>query len=117
MMKNTTKVKDKKRKPVKLAVLFVILALVLTGLAFAGHEIYVYYDEATALAHQAEELKSEIKALVVHVEKGNYEAANLSVQKIDNLSAEIRSTINSQRWQLIQEKSPKYGEDLKTATA
>ena len=116
-MKNTTKAKSTTRKPVKLVILFVVLALVATGLAFAGHELYVYYDEGTALARQAEDLKTELKALVTHVEKGNYEAANLSIQKIDNLSATMRATINGERWKLVEEKAPKYGEDLKTAAA
>ena len=117
MMKNTTKTKDTNRKPVKMAILMVVLALVVAGLAFGGYQAFVYYDEATTLARQAEDLKKELKLLVTHVEKGNYEAANLSVEKIDSLSAGMRTTISDQRWQLIQDKAPKYGEDLKTATA
>ena len=116
-MKNTSTTKESTRKPVKLVVLLVVLALVVTGLAFAGYQAYIYYDEATVLARSAEELKTEIKALVTHVEKGNYEAANLSVQKIDSLSASMRATINEERWKLVEEKAPKYGEDLKTAAA
>lgn len=114
-MKNATKTKDTNRRPVKLAVLLVVLALVLGGLGFGGYQALIYYKEATALANQAEGLKTELKSLVTHVEKGNYEAANLSVQKIDSLSAGMRATISEQRWQLIQEKAPKFGEDLKTA--
>lgn len=117
MMKNTKQTKNKARKPVKLAVLLSIIVLLVSGLAFAGYQAYVYYDEATVLARSAEELKGEIKALVTHVEKGNYEAANLSVQKIDNLSASMRATINEERWKLVQDKAPKYGDDLKTAAA
>ena len=56
-----------------------------------------------------------IERIARHIEEGNYEAANLSVQKIDNLSAEMRATLNEDRWQLAQEKAPKYGDDLKTA--
>ena len=116
MMKNAHKTKEKKRSPVKLVVLLVVLALVLTGLALAGREAYRYYKDANALVDHAEDLKTELKALVTHVEKGNYEAANLSVQKVDTLSAEMRTIINDERWQLIQEKAPeKYSEDLKTA--
>ena len=115
-MKNTTKTKEKNRRPVKLAVLLVVLAVVLGGLGFGGYQALIYYREATALASQAEGLKTELKSLVTHVEKGNYEAANLSVQKIDSLSAEMRTTISEQRWQLVQDKAPKYGEDLKTAS-
>lgn len=117
MMKNATKTKDTNRKPVKLAILLVVLALVVGGLAFGGYQAFVYYSEATTLARQAEDLKKELKALVTHVEKGNYEAANLSVEKIDSLSASMRTTISDPRWQLVQEKAPKYGEDLKTASA
>ena len=116
-MKNATKTKDTNRKPVKLAILLVVLALVVGGLAFGGYQAFVYYSEATTLARQAEDLKKELKALVTHVEKGNYEAANLSVEKIDSLSASMRTTISDPRWQLVQEKAPKYGEDLKTASA
>lgn len=116
MMKNATKTKDTKRKPVKRIVLFAVLALVLAGLGFGGYQAYIYYNEATALVHQAEDLKTELKLLVTHIEKGNYEAANHSVEKIDSLSAGMRTTINDQRWQMVQEKAPKYGDDLKTAT-
>ena len=117
MMKhaNKTKTKKQKRKPVKLAVLLVLLALLLGGLGFLGYQAYEYYNSGMGLVKSAEELKTELKSLVTHIEKGNYEAANLSVQKIDNLSAEMRATINEERWQLVQEKAPKYGDDLKTA--
>lgn len=117
MMKhaNKTKTKKQKRKPVKLAVLLVFLALLLGGLGFLGYQAYEYYNSGMGLVKSAEELKTELKSLVTHIEKGNYEAANLSVQKIDNLSAEMRATINEERWQLVQEKAPKYGDDLKTA--
>ena len=117
MMKNAAKPKKTKRKPVKTVVLLVILAAVVAGLAFGGYQAYVYYDEATMLARQAEDLKKEIKLLVTHVEKGNYEAANLSVEKIDSLSAQMRTTISDKRWQLVQDKAPKYGDDIKTASA
>lgn len=115
-MKNATKTKESNRRPVKLAVLLVVLALVVGGLGFGGYQALIYYKEATALAGQAEGLKTELKSLVTHIEKGNYEAANLSVQKIDSLSAEMRTTISEQRWQMVQDKAPKYGEDLKTAS-
>ena len=72
MMKNATKTKDTNRKPVKLAILLVVLALVVGGLAFGGYQAFVYYSEATTLARQAEDLKKELKALVTHVEKGNF---------------------------------------------
>ncbi|MBR1906620.1 MAG: DUF4012 domain-containing protein [Clostridiales bacterium] len=117
MMKNTTNTNKANRKPVKLVVLLVVLAVVVAGLAFGGYQAFIYYNEATTLARQAEDLKKEVKLLVTHVEKGNYEAANLSVEKIDNLSAQMRTTISDKRWQLVQEKAPKYGEDLKTASA
>ena len=68
MMKNAAKPKKTKRKPVKTVVLLVILAAVVAGLAFGGYQAYVYYDEATMLARQAEDLKKEIKLLVTHVE-------------------------------------------------
>ena len=117
MMKhaNKTKTKKQKRKPVKLAVLLVFLALLLGGLGYLGYQAYEYYNSGMGLVKSAEELKTELKSLVTHIEKGNYEAANLSVQKIDNLSAEMRATINEERWQFVQEKAPQYGDDLKTA--
>ncbi|MBE7069361.1 MAG: DUF4012 domain-containing protein [Ruminococcaceae bacterium] len=117
MMKNAnkTKAKEKKRSPVKLAIVLVLVALLLGGLGFAGYQAYEYYNSGMGLVKDAEDLKAELKALVTHIEKGNYEAANLSVQKIDNLSAEMRATINEERWKLVQDKAPKYGEDLKTA--
>ena len=115
MMKNARETKVKKRSPVKTVVILVILALVLTGLVFAGREAYKYYQDANVLVSHAEGLKAELKALVTHVEKGNYEAANLSVQKVDALSAEMRQIITDERWQLVQDKAPKYGDDLKTA--
>ena len=67
MMKNAHKTKEKKRSPVKLVVLLVVLALVLTGLALAGREAYRYYKDANALVDHAEDLKTELKALVTHV--------------------------------------------------
>ncbi len=112
---NKNKTKYKLRKPVKLVVVLVLVAILLGGLGFAGYQAYEYYNGAMALVHRAEDLKTEMKLLVTHIEKGNYEAANLSVQKIDNLSAEMRATLNEDRWQLAQEKAPKYGDDLKTA--
>ena len=115
MMKNATKTKVKKRKPVKTAILLVFLALLVTGLVIVGREGYRYYKEANVLVDHAEDLKSELKLLVTHVEKGNYEAANLSVQKIDSLSAEMRTIITDERWKMLQEKAPKYGDDLNTA--
>jgi len=113
---NTTKSGVKGKITVKKVVIFVLIALVVTGLVFAGRAAYKYYQEANVLISHAEGLKTEIKALANHVEKGNYEAANLSVQKIDTLSAEMRNIINEENWKLIQEKAPKYGDDLKTAT-
>lgn len=115
MMKNAHETKVKKRSPVKITIILVIVALLLTGLVFAGREAYRYYQDANVLVDHAEGLKAELKALVTHVEKGNYEAANLSVQKVDTLSAEMRQIINDERWKLIEEKAPKYGDDLKTA--
>ena len=70
MMKNAHETKVKKRSPVKTVVVLVILALVLTGLVFAGREAYRYYQDANVLVSHAEGLKSELKALVTHVEKG-----------------------------------------------
>ena len=87
----------------------------MTGLVIVGREGIRYYKEAHVLVDHAEDLKSELKALVTHVEKGNYEAANLSVQKIDNLSAEMRQIITDERWVSLREKTPKYGDDLDTA--
>ena len=117
MMKhaNKAKTKSQKRKPVKLAIVLVLVALLLGGLGFAGYQAYEYYNSGMGLVKDAEDLKAELKALVTHIEKGNYEAANLSVQKIDTLSAEMRATINEERWQLVKDKAPKYGEDLNTA--
>lgn len=112
---NKPKTKYKLRKPVKLVLILVLVALLLGGLGFAGYQAYEYYNGATALVHRAEDLKTELKLLVTHIEKGNYEAANLSVQKIDNLSAEMRATLNEDRWQLVQEKAPQYGDDINTA--
>ena len=115
MMKNAAKTKVKKRKPVKRAILLVFLALLVTGLVIVGREAVRYYKEANVLVDHAEDLKSELKSLVTHVEKGNYEAANLSVQKIDNLSAEMRQIITDERWVTLREKTPMYGDDLDTA--
>ncbi|MBR5181051.1 MAG: DUF4012 domain-containing protein [Clostridiales bacterium] len=117
MMKTAEKTKKAagQRKPVKLAIILFIVVLLVGGLGFAGYQAYEYYNGATVLVRNAEDLKKEIKALATHVQKGNYEAANLSVQKIDNLSAEMRATLADERWKLAQEKAPKYGDDLKTA--
>ena len=117
MMKTAEKTKKAagQRKPVKLAIILFIVVLVVGGLGFAGYQAYEYYNGATALVRNAEDLKKEIKALATHVQKGNYEAANLSVQKIDKLSADMRATLSDDRWQFAQDKAPKYGDDLKTA--
>ena len=117
MMKNMKATKTKKRelKPVKLVIVLALVVLFLGGLGFAGYQAYEYYNSGMGLVKQAEDLKAELKHLVTHIEKGNYEAANLSVQKIDNLSAEMRATLNNERWQFAKEKSPKYSEDLNTA--
>ena len=114
-MKNTTNTKDNKHKAVKLVIIFTILAALLAGLVIVGREGLRYYKDANALVDHAEGLKTELKALVTHIEKGNYEAANLSSQKIDKLSAEMRVIIKDERWQMIKEKAPQYGNDLDTA--
>ena len=114
-MKNTTNTKDNKHKAVKLVIIFTILAALLAGLVIVGCEGLRYYKDANALVDHAEGLKTELKALVTHIEKGNYEAANLSSQKIDKLSAEMRVIIKDERWQMIKEKAPQYGNDLDTA--
>ena len=113
-MKNSNNT-ETKRVPVKLIVLAVIGVLLITGLVFAGREAMRYYKDANVLVEHAEALKTELKAIATHVEKGNYEAANLSVQKIDTLSAEMRAIISEERWKLAADKAPKYGEDLNTA--
>ena len=117
-MKNAEKTNKKaqKRKPVKLAIILFFVTALIGGLAFAGYKAYEYYQDATFLVKSAEELKAELKSLATHVQKGNYEAANISVQKVDTLSAQIRATLNDERWQFVQEKAPEqYSEDLKTA--
>ena len=117
MMKTAEKTKKAagQRKPVKLAIILFIVVLVVGGLGFAGYQAYEYYNGATALVRNEKKKKKEIKALATHVQKGNYEAANLSVQKIDKLSADMRATLSDDRWQFAQDKAPKYGDDLKTA--
>ncbi|MCR5340564.1 MAG: DUF4012 domain-containing protein [Saccharofermentans sp.] len=110
-----TKTKSQKRKPVKLAIILVLVALFLSGLGLLGYQAYGYYNSGMFLVKHAEELKAEIKHLATHIEKGNYEAANISVQKIDTLSSEMRQTLNDERWQFAKEKSPKYSEDINTA--
>jgi hypothetical protein len=42
MMKNAHETKVKKRSPVKITIILVIVALLLTGLVFAGREAYRY---------------------------------------------------------------------------
>ena len=49
MMKNATKTKVKKRKPVKRIILLVFLALLVTGLVIVGREGIRYYKEANVL--------------------------------------------------------------------
>lgn len=103
-----------KAKKVVLAVVLSLLGILLIGGGIAAFKGREYYAAAKTMAAKAEELKSGLNEVVNNLKKGDYEAADASILKVDKTTDEMRAELDDPKWKLA-DKVPTAGEDLNTA--
>lgn len=103
-----------KAKKVVLAVVLSLLGIILIGGGIAAFKGREYYAAAKTMAAKAEELKSGLNEVVNNIKKGDYEAADASILKVDKTTDEMRTELDDPKWK-IADKVPTAGEDLNTA--
>ncbi len=103
-----------KAKKVVLAVVLSLLGILLIGGGIAAFKGREYYAAAKTMAAKAEELKSGLNEVVNNLKKGDYEAADASILKVDKTTDEMRAELDDPKWKIV-DKVPTAGEDLNTA--
>ena len=103
-----------KAKKVVLAIFLTLLGIILIGGGIAAFKGKEYYSAAKTMAAKAEELKSGLNEVVNNLKKGDYEAADASILKVDKTTDEMRAELDDPKWKIV-DKVPTAGEDLNTA--
>lgn len=104
---------EKAKKIIK-AFLLIILFIVVAAGIFVAVKGRTYYDAAKMMTSKAEELKSGLTDAVTNIKKGDYDAADAAIAKVDRLSEEMKVELNDGKWEII-DRVPKVGEDIFTA--
>ena len=116
----------KKRKTVHTNKKVLILSVVTLMLVAVAAGIFVlvnngkkYYADTKKIEAEAEELKASLNEFVENIKKGEYEAADKNIQKIDGITSELRTELNDPKWEMVSkvpEVGPDLAEDFKTAS-
>lgn len=107
-----TKNKKRSSKKVVLTVILIIVAVLAGAGIFAAVKGKEYYGAAQMMISKAEELKKGLNEVVDNVKKGNYEAADESIKKVDRISAELRTELSDPKWEIVPKVYPEAGEDM-----
>lgn len=119
---NNIKVKPahrgKKKKKKVLPVLIAVGVVALIGIIIAGVFGDQYYSDAMAMKdrmqNRAEQLKIYLGDFANYVKDSNYDAADGTIAKIDNITGEMRGELSDPKWQ-VATFVPGVGSDLKNA--
>lgn len=108
--------RGKKKKA--LPVLIAVAVVVFIGIIIAGVFGDQYYADAMAMKdrmqNRAEQLKIYLGYFANDVKNGDYDAADGTIAKIDNITGEMRGELSDPKWQ-VATFVPGVGGDLKNA--